>query len=1356
MRKKHLKIIASLGLLSTLGIGLINSGIDKPILNTNIKATDTLEDVDSRIYPENYKAVYHNRFNIPVISYDANNPGFLGIVQPVHGTTDFPTQITWTGNNLFNSWGQDVTKHPDILKLKGTNNEFVSPIVVGAYHVDDSNITSNFTNQIVIVVGDQSNLQSRKYAFVRYNTISGDTIANPNGRTVLAPSTVNSPIPTANDQGVFAFANLIRHGNNQVRDYLVYYPGTYGQVKNDMFMFTIENNELIFHNNSSDKFAGIRNWPTTGPHASFFDNNNYLMGAYGMSGNDPTWFFEFHVNPSLPTFGGRFSFLRFSPNFTIYPNWVNFEDQVWARGNSNVTGITDSVGRMVVSDRQSFTSHFQPYINAKQYPRGLINISSIVVFKLGESFNFTRIALNLEGSTTFTNVNSRKYTSIVNLLTTSAADPSKRYRPISWINPKNHDEATITYQTADPSTWYAKKIYFRSTFGLGGGDLVFAQFDLQQNTFNSFTKQPWNSITIQDYFNNDIYIFSGATNLTDVAYMTNDNERVNILSTLSGGLSFKNPVTSANANNFLIGQSNAKTPSQITLGQGDQGTLMYNGALVSDILDPGWSQKYLLNRNTSSLSFNTGDFASIPVTIQDNLQRNDTAGIISGNVQLSLKPTIAGRQLNLSSHFNFRLENLKTNAQPTALVVDDHSVVRETFASSITTANVTNYFSLNNLPITVTPDQLQWEVLEPNNRNGYLKVRVTTPQYIDLDTSLKNEPKTFELIINGINLDGLTFKQIPNGTVLVRNNESVADLTVWEVDEETIASFVNVQNTVPGQGINVTYSLSNFSPLAGQLEVRASVTGGYFAGANSLPTTTPDIPLNLQLIIDGFKKVSGITSYEQLEADNTVTPYIFQADPSLLLSYVRIINEVPGSVSTISNVIPSDNGSVTATITSDKVYNEYGQIIAGTSFSLTYTGFKSGVASVETAIDSISNPIEAAKLYAIELDESNISKFVTVINLPQNARVEYKILSTNNISGTANGGSARVSATIDRWFNETGEIIESPQDFPLRNPIVGFKSVTGLTSISPKMGNPNVYPQFFDAANAGDYLEIRNGSEILGKTTSLEISSSTSSYDNFTGRLSFSYQIRNYFNAAGEFISTPDNRTIQIDGFKRVSGPTTLILKTRVDNISNILPSEFDVSDWESYFEIRNLASNTIIPPEGPIISKVNHNDGTGEMTLRIDGLQNFVDKDHVIKPSGSIDVAVKGLKVTPVDNTLTFAIIGGSVGGVIILVLIIGILMWMRINKKNKELLNSKSIPSGGAPRNGLGPSVTMAAPPIAGSANPSIPPVGAPVGSPAQMGPPPQAAYPPGQMGPGPIGGPPPAAARGPSGRPVPPPRK
>ncbi|MGL4647692.1 MAG: hypothetical protein ACRCVI_03105 [Mycoplasmoidaceae bacterium] len=1341
MRKKTLKIITSLSLLSALGIGLLNSNIYNPQINSEIKNADVLENVDSRVYPENYKSVYQNRFNTPVISFDQTHPGFLGVIQPVYGTTDFPTQITWTGNNLFNSWGQDVTKHPDILKYKGTGSEFIRPIVVGAYHLDREYTTSNFVNQIVIVVGDQNNLQARKYAFVRYNTITGDPVVNPDNESVIAPATTNSPIPSVNNQGVFTFANL--WGDN-----LVYYPGTYGQIKNDMFMFTITNDKLVFHANSSDKFAGIRNWPNGGSNP-LYNDNNYLMAIYGLIGIS-NWFLLFHADPNQENFGGKFSVLKLERDFGPFPNWVDISNYAWVRGNTAVTGITDADGTFQISNRATFVDYFQPLLYSNGSKNVNVNLSSLVVFKIENNFYYTRMALNIAGSNSINNQNANKYISIPNLLTTSGADANLRYRPVSWVNQVNHDHATITYQTSDASTWYTMKFVFRNTTAIGFGELLSTSYDLQRNNYTTFTKQPWNSITIEDYFNTDVYIFSGATNLTHAAYIPNATSNVDILSTLAGGLSFKNPLISAQANNFLIGQSNAKTPSQLNLAQGDTGSLMYNGPLSSSISDGGWSQKYLLNRNTSNLDLSTGSFASIPLSIQDNLQRNDTAGIIEGNVRLTLSPSISGQTFNFVSQFNLRLDNLKTDAQPTVLVVNDQEIIRETYASSITTTNVTNYFSLNNLPIAVTPDQLQWQVLEPNNRTGFLRIQVTTPQYIDLDTSLKIEPKTFELTLNGINLNGLTFKQI-TGTILKRNNQPLDDLTIWEVDANTISSFIEIENIVPGQTVNATYSLDNFQPLLGSLRVKASVTGGYFSGANALPTTTPNVPLNLEITIDSFKKIpAGGTSYQELAADNTVTPYIFEADPQLLLPYIRIINQVPGSVVTVSNAKASENGSLTATVNSNKVYDSSGNIVPGTPFSLTYSGFKEGTAIVGTQIDAIANTNEAAKMFAIELNQSNITKFVTMINLPSGAKVEYKILSTNNISASPNGGSARVSAVVDKYINEQGEIVNSSQEFPLRNPISGFQSVLQPTSVEPTTGNANVYPQFFDPLNAEQFLVIKNGSQVLGKATSIEIIASSSSYDNLTGRLTFSYRKTNFFNAAGAFITTPDTDLAVINGFKRVSGPTTLTSKTGAPKLNEILPSEFNASNWADYFVISHRADNTIIPPDGPIVSKISENDETGEMTLRIEGLLNFVNSENIITPSGTIDVVIKGLKVTPTDNSLMFTIIGSSIGGVIIIVLLIGIIVWMRINKKNKELLNTKKAPSSGTgptsgPRPPVGPSI-----PNQGTAARAVPPAGSrpPVGPPPMAGPTMARAVPP--VGPTP----PPMGA--PSGRPTPPPRK
>ncbi|MGL4647693.1 MAG: lipoprotein 17-related variable surface protein [Mycoplasmoidaceae bacterium] len=1333
------KLITSLSLLSSIsivGASLLNNTSPYSITNS-FENGEVLNQVDSRVYTDNYKSIYHTRYNAPVISSDPNNPGFLGVVQPINGSTDYPTQITWTGNNLYNSWSQDVTKHPDILKYKGTSSEFAKPIILGAHHLDDIKTTTNFTNQILIIVGDEQNLNAKRYAFVRYDTVLGQPISNPGNGTVIVPPQTYGFVPTKDQAHAFT---ITYHA--VLNKWLVYYPGLMRMVKEDIFMFTIDDNKMNFHDKNSTHLEGIASWPN-GSYANFFSLNNFWMSiSAGDRINE--WSIMFKRNAEATENANKIGAFNLEANFSPISNWVTLQESTWARSENVVEGVTDSDGHIILPNAASF----EPYMVPIQYKSigggNTLSIFMVLPIKTGNNFIYVKPTLNLSRKSQGRYyVNSyQRFISLSNLISTSATDPSKRLRPTSWVNPKDNRELIITYQTSENLNIYTKKFRFGSTGSSGVPNLIVSQFDLQQNTYGTGTIRPWNSITIEDYFNKDLYIFSGDNNLSNSSLITNNGEVFNNLTTLyTGGITFKDPLLSAQTNGFLASGSNAKLPSQINLGDPgvDNGLLMYNGPLSSNIADPGWGQKYLLNRNIENVNLSTGSLASIPLTIEPNLVQDDTNGIISGNVNITLRPLIGGKTLNLSSTFSFNVSGFKTSNTPTELVVNDASVIRSTFASSINLNNVANYFSLNNVPASVRPEQLTWQVLNPNNRTGYLKINVTTPAYIDENTILQNTPKTFEIEINGINFNGLTFQRI-TGTILERSDQLLDTLTVWDFSEELVPNYVNIVNVVPGQEVFATYTISNIKPLEGKLTVNAQITGGYFAGANALPATDPNIPLSLNIVLEGFNQIAGATSFNQLPSDPQISPYVFVDTPSLLLSYVTIINAVPNATTTITDVEASDAGTVIANLNFSQAYNSEGMIVPGTPQRLTFSGFKIGIETKNTEILSIPNALESSKIFPIELDSENVTKFVTVVNLPPETEVQYNIISTNNTSPSINGGSARVSATVNQFYDELGNIVNLNRTFELPKPIYGFKSVQGPTTVSPSFGNANIYPQFFDPLNADQFLSIRNGSPVSGKESSVQILSANSSYDNSRGTLSISYKLTNFFNSAGEFIrSTTTSSFIQIDGFKKVSGITTLALKSNAPDINEILPSEFNEKEWEKYFQIINLSSNSVVPPDGPTVTKISSNDENGTIKLRVDGILNFVDSKYDITSSGTFDVEIKGFLISKTDNTLMFTIIGSSIGGFIILVLIIGILMWMRINKKNKDLLNTKKPPTSATSSTPTaGPSMTRAVPPVG-----PRPPVGPPMAGPTMT-----RAVPPVGPTPPPMGGS--------SGRPTPPPRK
>ncbi|MGL4647695.1 MAG: hypothetical protein ACRCVI_03120 [Mycoplasmoidaceae bacterium] len=662
MKKSALKFLSFLSLIPLIGSPSLLMVNHQVVYDQVSDSNKKVKAVDGRIFPDHYKSIYHTQFNEPVISVNPDNPGYLGVVQPIGGTSEFPSQITWMGNNLYHSWSHDVSFHPDILKYQTTNDQFVKPIVLGAHNLDDSSQINNFSNEIMIIVGDENDLQARKYAFIRYNTLTGLPVVNPNNQTVIVPSTSNSPIPNATSQSVFAIAY-----HKQLKQYIVYYPGSFINVKNDLFMFSINNNVLNFHNNQSPNLAGIKKWPASDSN-HFYNDQNTLLSISGSINNE--WAVMIRINRRIPFIRARITAINLNADFSPIDNWITIDHAEYARASNKYEfdETTEIDGYLYPID-----DNFITYLNPNAYTiEGENQTTSIyMIFPIvisGNQLRYIKPTFNLSQKATgrYYSEAFGKYLSISNLLTTPTADPSKRHRATIWVNKKNSNEAIITYQTNANLTWLSRKFYFSSTL-TNVPSKISKAYNLKENNYLSSSIQPWNSITVEDYFNPNLYLFSGATNLATLTYYENDGTISHeIISTSSGGISYINPLVSSEINGYYSLGENVKKPSEINLGstEVDEGLLIYTGPLTNDLKDPGWNQKYLISRNINNLNLNFGVINSIPVNIKENIIRDDDNGILKGHLEITISPSIETKSFDLKSRLPVEVNNLSGSKLP--------------------------------------------------------------------------------------------------------------------------------------------------------------------------------------------------------------------------------------------------------------------------------------------------------------------------------------------------------------------------------------------------------------------------------------------------------------------------------------------------------------------------------------------------------------------------------------------------------------------------------------------------------------------------------------------------------------------
>ncbi|MGL4617406.1 MAG: hypothetical protein ACRCUM_04140, partial [Mycoplasmoidaceae bacterium] len=134
---------------------------------SNISNLDTRDGFVDALYDKNYSTLFFNNFTIPVISPNAEIPGFLGAWDN-NTIGNFPTTIGWTTNNLYLSWSANLIDHPS---LEGKVPFDFSPGLVTALHSDNKYSGNNKKNQVFAVVANTLDLNSRRYWILRYNTL---------------------------------------------------------------------------------------------------------------------------------------------------------------------------------------------------------------------------------------------------------------------------------------------------------------------------------------------------------------------------------------------------------------------------------------------------------------------------------------------------------------------------------------------------------------------------------------------------------------------------------------------------------------------------------------------------------------------------------------------------------------------------------------------------------------------------------------------------------------------------------------------------------------------------------------------------------------------------------------------------------------------------------------------------------------------------------------------------------------------------------------------------------------------------------------------------------------------------------
>ncbi|MGL4647555.1 MAG: lipoprotein 17-related variable surface protein [Mycoplasmoidaceae bacterium] len=231
--------------------------------------------------------------------------------------------------------------------------------------------------------------------------------------------------------------------------------------------------------------------------------------------------------------------------------------------------------------------------------------------------------------------------------------------------------------------------------------------------------------------------------------------------------------------------------------------------------------------------------------------------------------------------------------------------------------------------------------------------------------------------------------------------------------------------------------------------------------------------------------------------------------------------------------------------------------------------------------------------------------------------------------------------------------------------------------------------------------------------------------DNLRGTLLINYSILNWVSSGGgsgaagtyeEGESKAQNASITIEGFKTVSGPTTLSPNEAISKItipSDIVGETFtNANQWNQYFRLSNPltardADNTALTRIKQVkVVQANDAEGTVEVELIVTG--GYVN-DNNLPIEQSVDATifrtVGGFKTNIVveqDLTAVYIGIGGGVFGLIVIIVVVVLIMNQK--KKNEAIKKRKSmearlsqvgpggIPKAGAPAAGAGMAPGMA----------------------------------------------------------------
>ncbi|MGL4616823.1 MAG: lipoprotein 17-related variable surface protein, partial [Mycoplasmoidaceae bacterium] len=1148
---------------------------------SNISNLDTRDGYVDALYEKNYTTLFINNFTSPVVSPNPEIPGFLGVWDN-NTIGDFPTAIGWTTHNLFLSWSANLIDHPS---LEGQVPNGFKPGLVTAIHSDNKYSTDK-KNQIFAIVANTANLPAREYWILRYNALDGTPIKDENSKM---PIMAKSPLPQMNDENgngsAFSLANDTI--NNR---YIAFYPGKLVDFKNEIFGFQLNDDNEIEWLENKDHFQGHSSWKNN----IDLSDDNIILGLAPFNTRrasiDNKASLALLVATSADVRNYNFKYINLQDDLSFNPN---FESRALIGRTSGIFNSSKGIITVpktllpLAAIQRNINPNLQLFTFRNEEFQDTFKVQMVVPILKDNEWIYMYL------SSIFDNVKNSYHISwkgegslSQGSFFSSRAFGSNPMPPnISW-NENYNNEVIITHNS-----------HLTDDRRFSGSQFIFdtippnapwqATSSIIGSLYHESDKSPWRprQIWTRDPYTEDNFIWSISNGETK-KYVGTPGEEVRIWAqTGRGGKKHESFQSRASKFGWLTDQENAKLPSEIT-----------NAEL--ETFGTG-------HENFFKIPLAENDFPGITEISEPKIKifgepiRDDSKGLLQGIFTLTQSVKFKNKTYNFESKIPFKVTGLNIKASPT--IITQNNSILNNLPSDLTPENLKNFVNVIAAPEGATINN--WSVTNQDNANGTATISVDVQPHFGDDSILSQSRKTITTNVSGL-------KKV-SGTTAVRTSENDPDLTVWEVNSSNASRFVEIKDLIPGSSeSDVKFEITNQKPLTGELSIVASIApGAYYDPANKgLPSVAGQNDLKLTVEVKGFKQIpdTGTLVLPGTGPYPGVWPGFINEDN--IMDFITIENQVPGSKASFSNfkVNPSTpneslDGYLDFDIVFDKEYDTYGNIINGAKKTYRIKGLESSPTPLFTKIASTGNTDLFSNTLAPEINETNISQFIILVNLPSGVTPKYEFKNQKN-TGQPKTGFLDVNVIVSKYLDEEGNIVPEEQNFPIR--IEGLKTIPAATSVRTLQGDQNMLPELVSSFGIEKYLQINNSSPIPGRETSVEVNTDKLVSNNINGTISFEYKLINAVTDFG-FIEESNYTPVTVSGFQK--GTFTTVEK--IADLKSEKASEFDLSK-DNFFDFAKLAGYYIpLKPddEGNMVGttvekveKISFNDANGSATFKV------------------------------------------------------------------------------------------------------------------------------------------------------------